>query len=122
MSEMIHCFACGHKIHSSAKTCPSCGATQPNVTPKTEEPTKKEGWNWCAALFQGAYYAGKGKFGLGLLYAILGIFPLILVVNFFRLGSKANNDLTQKDFSWFPALFVGLINYIGYMILIRLGK
>lgn len=25
MSDMIHCFACGHKIHKTAQTCPSCG-------------------------------------------------------------------------------------------------
>lgn len=121
--EMIHCFACGHKIHSSAATCPSCGAVQLNKPkPEAEIKSDDKGWNWAAAIFQGAYYAGKGKFGKGLLYAVLGIFPLIAVVNFFRLGSKANEELTSKSFSWGSAIFVGLVNYIGYVILLSLGK
>lgn len=121
--EMIHCFACGHKIHSSASSCPSCGAVQKKTQiEESKVAQSKTGWSWKAAIFQGAYYAGKGKIGKGLIYSILGIFPLIAVVNFFRLGSKANEELKSNSFSWGAAIFVGLINYVGYLFLLSLGK
>lgn len=123
MNEMIHCFACGHKIHNSAANCPSCGAVQANrpVVNQNSE-LQKKAWNWSAAIFQGAYYAGKGRFWKGLIYGIFGIFPLIAIVNFFRLGTKANDELETKSFKWMPAIFVGLINYLGYLILLSLNK
>ena len=123
--ELIHCFACGHKIHLSATACPSCGAAQtarPGSQPVKATAEVTSGWSWKAAIFQGAYYAGKGKIGKGLLYAILGIFPLIAIINFFRLGSKANEELSQKEFKWGAAIFVGFINYLGYVILLSLRK
>lgn len=125
MSEMIHCFACGNKIHSSASTCPSCGAIQSaRPSPHTAEIKieSKVGWNWYAAFFQGVYYAGKGKFGIGLMYNIIGLFPLIALINFFRLGSKANSELTQKEFHWGSAMLVLFIQWIVFVILIALTK
>ena len=32
MSELIHCYGCGNKVHISATACPNCGAPARNTT------------------------------------------------------------------------------------------
>lgn len=85
-------------------------------------PTNSKKWNWLAALFQGAYYAGKGRFWKGLLYAILGIIPIVYIINFFSLGSKANEEIEDVKFNWPLSIFVSLFNIIGILFLLKISN
>ncbi|AJJ25975.1 TPA: NINE protein [Yersinia enterocolitica] len=67
MSNMVFCRGCGKEIHESAKTCPSCGATQ-KVTGERNRVVAA-----LLAFFLGGFGAHKfylGKIGQGFLYLI----------------------------------------------------
>lgn len=36
MSELIHCYGCGNKVHISAAACPNCGAPARNAAPQAQ--------------------------------------------------------------------------------------
>ncbi|KHN56254.1 TM2 domain-containing protein [Pectobacterium fontis] len=68
MADMVFCRGCGKDIHSTAKACPQCGATQ-----STGKGEKSRISAALFAFFLGGFGAHKfylGKTGLGFLYLI----------------------------------------------------
>lgn len=69
MSEMVFCRGCGKEIHSSAMSCPSCGAIQRSATVGNRSRITAA----LLAFFLGAFGAHKfylGRPGLGVLYLL----------------------------------------------------
>jgi TM2 domain-containing membrane protein YozV len=70
---MVYCRGCGKQIHSTAITCPSCGAPQAIIV-NAPNPRRKD--KYAAALlafFLGTFGAHKfylDRFGTGLIYLI----------------------------------------------------
>ncbi|WP_345831198.1 NINE protein [Erwinia sp. HDF1-3R] len=68
MSGMVFCRGCGKEIHSSARACPHCGATQGAVTGEKSRIAAA-----LLAFFLGAFGVHKfylGRVGQGFLYLI----------------------------------------------------
>lgn len=89
--EMIQCFACEHKIHSSAKICPSCGAA---LTPHNK-------FNWLAFIFTSLYYGGKDSQKKAYLLSALYLIPFSPLFIMVYSGLKANKDIKPSStFKW----------------------
>lgn len=73
--------------------------------------TQKTGFNWLAFFFYAVYFAGKGKFWKGLLFAILGTFPPFALIIAIYSGKVANKQLNEP-FSWGRAVPVLLVQII----------
>jgi len=68
MSGMVFCRGCGKEIHSSARACPQCGATQGAVTGEKSRIAAA-----LLAFFLGGFGVHKfylGRIGQGFLYLI----------------------------------------------------
>lgn len=74
-----------------------------------------KGFNWTTFAFAPFYYAGYGKFGTGLLFALLEFIPLAFIPVHLYAGFKANSDLPvgKTPFNWgvitVPAVVVIII-------------
>ena len=91
MSELVACFACGHKIHSSADKCPSCGATR--------------GFSWLAFFFGPLYYAGKGSYKKAALLTFLSAIPYVGFLICIYCGFKANKQIDRsRAFNWLAVI------------------
>lgn len=97
MSGMVFCRGCGKEIHSTAKACPGCGATQ-----ATGAGTKSRIAAALLAFFLGSIGAHKfylGKVGQGLLYLIFCwtfIPALIAFVEFIIYLCSSDEDFARK--------------------------
>ena len=62
----------------------------------------KKGWSWKGFFFAPYYYAGYGNLKRGLIYAVVGSFPLFSLVIAFMSGRNANKDLPigKQEFNW----------------------
>ncbi len=66
---------------------------------------KESKFNWVALFFAPMYYAGYGKIGKGLLFALIGFVPITAIpVNIYA-AFKANSELPvgENPFSWWKA-------------------
>lgn len=97
MNELISCFACEHKVHISATSCPNCGASF----------KAQNKFNWLAFLFTSLYYGGKNcqpkAYMISALYCI-PYSPLFIMI---YCGLKANKDIAPANantFKWSLAL------------------
>jgi hypothetical protein len=68
-------------------------------------------FNWLAFFFASAYYAGYGKVGKGLVFALAGLVPLAALVANVYAGVKANRELPigNVPFKWAPAIAVAVV-------------
>ncbi|MEQ9872759.1 MULTISPECIES: TM2 domain-containing protein [Pectobacterium] len=97
MSSMVFCRGCGKQIHSTAKACPQCGATQASG--------KGEKSRISAALFAaflgglGAHKFYLGKVGQGILYLLFCwtfIPTLISIVEFIIYLCDSDEEFARK--------------------------
>ncbi len=99
---MIYCRGCGKEVHSTAVSCPSCGAVQEQNAPA--QTTKRILPAFLLCFFLGSLGVHRfyvGKVGTGILQLVtlggLGIWVLIDLI-MLALGSftdKQGNKLTQ---------------------------
>ena len=99
---MIYCRGCGKEVHSTAVSCPSCGAVQEQNVPA--QTTKRILPAFLLCFFLGSLGVHRfyvGKVGTGILQLVtlggLGIWVLIDLI-MLALGSftdKQGNKLTQ---------------------------
>ncbi len=63
---------------------------------------EKKGWSWLGFFFAPYYYAGYGKVKKGVIYAIIGAFPLFGLIIGIIAGKNARKDLPigKQDFKW----------------------
>jgi uncharacterized membrane protein YhaH (DUF805 family) len=59
---MMSCFGCGKQLHTSAPSCPGCGAPQLSAQFTKTTVTQMSGFNWfVAALKKYAVFAGRAR-------------------------------------------------------------
>lgn len=80
---------------------------------------EKKGWSWLGFLFAQHYYAGYGDLKKGVIYAILGGFPLFAIIIAILCGKNATNDLPigKKEFNWVNVAITVAITIVSYIIL-----
>ena len=63
---------------------------------------EKKGWSWLGFFFAPHYYAGYGEVKKGIIYAIIGAFPLFGLIIGVIAGKNAKKDLPigKQDFKW----------------------
>ncbi len=83
-----------------------------------------KGFNWMALIFAPMYYAGYGKIGMGLLFALIGIIPLAFIPVHFYAGYKANSDLAigKTPFRWGSVAIVLVVMVMIKIISIGIPK
>jgi TM2 domain-containing membrane protein YozV len=103
---MVFCRACGKQIHTSAASCPNCGAVQKNVSGGSEKRILPAAilcffFGWFGAH---RFYVGKAGtavlefltcclFGIGLIWVLID-FIMIVVGSFYDKGGKPLNQWT----------------------------
>ncbi|QDY43486.1 TM2 domain-containing protein [Candidatus Pantoea soli] len=98
MSGMVFCRGCGKEIHSSAKACPHCGATQSTQT----EGKKSRMAAVLFAFFLGGLGAHKfylGKVGQGILYILFCwtfIPSIVAFIEFILYLCSSDEDFARK--------------------------
>ncbi|XTZ38308.1 NINE protein [Salmonella enterica] len=96
MSGMVFCRGCGKELHSTAKACPHCGASQ-NIGGSKSKITAA-----LLAFFLGGFGAHKfylGKIGQGILYLIFCwtfIPALIAFIEFIIYLCTSDEDFARK--------------------------
>lgn len=99
MSGMVFCRGCGKEIHSSAKACPGCGATQNTGTGAGDKSRIAAA---LLAFFLGGFGVHKfylGKIGQGFLYLIFCwtfIPSIIAFVEFIIYLCSTDEDFARK--------------------------
>lgn len=94
MSAMVFCRGCGKEIHSTAKSCPSCGAFQGGEKNKMAAAL--------FAFFLGGFGAHKfylGKIGQGIIYLVFcwTLIPAIVAfVEFIIYLCMSDEDFAKK--------------------------
>ena len=75
---------------------------------------EKKGFSWLGFLFPANYYAGYGKLGTGMLFAVIGFIPLTLILVGVYAGFKAKKELPIKQikFNWPKALLVFVLQIV----------
>ena len=97
MMSMVFCRGCGKEIHSTAPTCPQCGAPQmlnQSSSSSLAIPDGIRGWSW-GAFFLNWIWAIGNKTWIGLLCLI----PYIGFVMAFILGFKGR-EWAWKNNDW----------------------
>ena len=85
----------------------------------SENQEEKKGWSWLGFFFAPYYYAGYGNLGKGILYAILGVFPLFGIIIAIISGKNARKDLPigKQEFKWANvAIIFVLIVVFGFIL------
>ncbi|MGM3159963.1 TM2 domain-containing protein [Dickeya undicola] len=96
MADMVFCRGCGKEIHSTAKACPQCGATQGIAGTKSRIAAA------LLAFFLGGLGVHKfylGKIGQGFLYLIFCwtfIPSLIAFIEFIIYLCNSDEDFARK--------------------------
>ncbi|WEN14695.1 NINE protein [Rhodanobacter sp. AS-Z3] len=94
---MVFCRGCGKEIHSTAVTCPQCGAPQGNVVPQSAS-SKRILPAFLLCFFLGCFGIHRfyvGKVGTGILQLItLGGFGIWALIDFIIIlcGSFTDSD------------------------------
>jgi len=97
MSGMVFCRGCGKEIHSSAKACPHCGATQ-----GSEAGQKSRIAAAILAFFLGGFGVHKfylGRVGQGILYLLFCwtfIPSIIAFIEFIMYLCSSDEDFARK--------------------------
>lgn len=80
---------------------------------------EKKGWSWLGFFFAPHYYAGYGDLKKGLIYAVIGAFPLFGLIIGIISGRNARKDLPigKQDFKWANVGITVVVNIIVAIIL-----
>ncbi|MCJ2165230.1 MULTISPECIES: hypothetical protein [unclassified Pseudodesulfovibrio] len=79
---------------------------------------EKKGFSWMGLLFGGAYYAGYGELGKGIIMgAITGLFlvPGLFVHLFAGIKGKKDLPVGKQPFDWPKAICVAFVHAVVYM-------
>jgi len=85
----------------------------------SEVQEEKKGWSWLGFLFAPYYYAGYGKLKKGVIYVVLGTFPLFGIIIAILGGRNARKDLPigKEEFNWKNIGIIFVINIVTAMSL-----
>ena len=80
---------------------------------------EKKGWSWLGFFFAPHYYAGYGEVKKGIIYAIIGAFPLFGLIIGIIAGRSARKDLPigKQDFKWANVGITVAVNIVVAIIL-----
>ena len=80
---------------------------------------EKKGWSWLGFFFAPHYYAGYGNLKKGLIYAVIGAFPLFALIIGIIAGRSAKKELPigKQDFKWANVIITVVVNIVVAIIL-----
>ena len=80
---------------------------------------EKKGWSWLGFFFAPLYYAGYGNIKKGVIYAIIGAFPLFGLIIAIIAGKNARKELPigKQKFKWVNVVLIIFLYVASAMIM-----